>query len=105
MAAPLPARHKANRLSELKVGYEKADVEAFQFTLADGISDVGFLRLFVSTTYVDMAVLERQSPFLVARGGGMKKLPTMEIWDAWTYVCVEDDKTLAAGTRKETLGL
>ena len=87
MAAPLPARHKANRLSELKVGYEKADVEAFQFTLADGIpSDVGFLRLFVSTTYVDMSVLEQESPFLVARGVARVKPPVTHTWDAWTYV-------------------
>jgi hypothetical protein len=87
MAAPLPPLHKDNGPSELKVGYGEADVEAFQFTLADGIpADVGFLRLFVSTTYVDMSVLEQQSPFLVARGGAMKKPPAMDIWDAWTYV-------------------
>jgi hypothetical protein len=40
---------------------------------------VGFLRLFVSTTYVDMFVLEQQSPFLVAHGGAMKKPPAMDI--------------------------
>jgi len=40
---------------------------ALEFTLADGISeDVRFLWLFVLTTYVDMSVLEQQSPFLVA---------------------------------------
>jgi hypothetical protein len=86
MTAPLPARHKNNGPSELKVGYGEADVEAFQFTLADGIpEDVGFLRLFVSTTYVDMSVLEQQSPF-VGRGVGVKKPPAMDIWDVWTYV-------------------
>jgi hypothetical protein len=48
--------------------------------LPDGIpADVGFLRLFVSTTYVDMFVLEQQSPFLVAHGGAMKKPPAMDI--------------------------
>jgi hypothetical protein len=89
MAAPLPPRHKNNEPSELRVGYEEADVEAFQFTLADGIpADVGFLRLFVSTTYVDMLFLEQQSPFLVARGGRGRiyNPPSMDIWDAWTYV-------------------
>jgi hypothetical protein len=87
IAAPLPARRNDSRPSELKVGYGQADVDAFQFTLADGIpEDVGFLRLFVSTTCVDMSVLEQQSPFLVSRGGGMKKPPAMDIWDAWTYV-------------------
>jgi hypothetical protein len=74
MAAPLPARCKDDRPSELKVGYREAAVEA------DGISkDVRFLRLFVSTTYVDMSVLEQQSPFLVARSGGLKRPPVMDI--------------------------
>ena len=87
MAAPLPARHKNKGPSELKIGYGQADVEAFQFTLADGIpADVGFLKLFVSTTYVDMSILEQQSPFLVAHGGSRMKPPVMDIWDAWTYV-------------------
>jgi hypothetical protein len=87
MAAPLPARLKDSGPSELKVGYGQADVKAFQFTLADGISaDVGFLRLFVSTTYVDMSILEQHSPFLVAPGDAMKKPPAMDILDAWTYV-------------------
>jgi hypothetical protein len=36
MAAPLPARHKDSEPSEPKIGYGAADVEAFQFTLADG---------------------------------------------------------------------
>jgi hypothetical protein len=54
MAAPFPARCKDDRPSELKVGYGEAAVEAA------GISkDVRFLRLFVSTTYVDMSVLEQ----------------------------------------------
>jgi hypothetical protein len=86
MAAPLPAQQNDNRPSELQVGYGQADVEAFQFTLPNGIpAEVGFLRLFVSTTYVDMSVLEQQSP-LVACGVAMKKPPAMDIWDAWTYV-------------------
>jgi len=71
MAAPLPARCKENRPSELKVGYGEAAVEA------DGMSkDVRFLRLFISTTYVDMPVLEQQSPFLVARRGDMLAMST-----------------------------
>ena len=88
MAAPLPARHKDNRPSELTVGYGEAGAEAFQFTLADELpADVGFLRLFVSTTYVDLSALEQQSPFLVGhRGRGrMHNPPLRDIWHAWTY--------------------
>jgi hypothetical protein len=87
VAAPLPARRKDNRPSELKVGYGEAAVEAFESTLADGISkDVRFMRLFVSTTCVDMSVLEQQSPFLVGHCGGLKRPPVMDIRDSWTYV-------------------
>ena len=81
MDAPLAAR------SALPVGYGEANIDALEFSLADGVtSDVGFLRLFVSTTYVDLAILEQSSPFLAARGGRKAKPPPEEIWDAWTFV-------------------
>ena len=88
MAAPLRARHADNGLSsDLKVGYGEANAKAIWFSLPDGINaDVSFLRLFVSTAYVDMSVLEQLSPFLNARGGNFGVPPTMPIWDAWTYV-------------------
>jgi hypothetical protein len=81
MAAPLSA------YSELPIGYGEADVEALEFTLNDDVtSDVAFLRLFVSTTYIDMLVLEQTSPFFMSRGGRKVKPPSMDVWDAWTYV-------------------
>ena len=87
IAAPLPDGHGDHGPSELKVGYGQADVDAFQFSLADGVTaDFGFLRLFVSTAYVDMSVLEQTSPFLATRGVKVKKPPSVDIWDAWTYV-------------------
>jgi len=87
MDAPLPPRHRDSKAFELKVGYGAAGVEAFEFSLADGLnSDVTFLKLFVSTVYVDMMVLEQSSPFLNPRGGKKVKPPTVDVWDAWTYV-------------------
>jgi len=87
MAAPLAARHEGSRLSELPVGYGSAGGEALEFSLADGITaDIGFMKLFVSTTYVDMTVLEQESPFHAARGTRRAKPPSMDIWDTWTYV-------------------
>jgi hypothetical protein len=54
MAPPLAARF------ELPVGYGSVDAEALQFSLADDVAeDVTFLRLFLSTTYVDLSVLEQ----------------------------------------------
>ena len=87
MDAPLSPRHRNSRAYELKVGYGVAGVEAFEFSLADGLnSDVTFLKLFVSTVYVDMTVIEQSSPFLNHRGGKKVKPPTVDVWDAWTYV-------------------
>jgi len=88
MAAPLRARHPDNEASsELKIGYGEANAKALWFSLADGINtDVTFLRLFVSTTYVDMSALEQQSLFLNAHRASMKVPPPPPIWDAWTYV-------------------
>jgi len=88
MAAPLRARHPDNEASsELKIGYGEANAKALWFSLADGINtDVTFLRLFVSTDYVDMSALEQLSPFLNPRGANLGVPPTLPIWDAWTYV-------------------
>ncbi|KIM75897.1 hypothetical protein PILCRDRAFT_13260 [Piloderma croceum F 1598] len=90
MEAPLASARAITRPSELKVGYGEANVEAIKFSLADGKSeDVGFVKLFVSSTYVDMTSLKKD-PLLSGahtRGGvTMIKPPRTEIWDAWTYV-------------------
>jgi hypothetical protein len=87
MAAPLAARLEDGRPSELPVGYGSAGGEALEFFLADGVtSDVGFLRLFVSTTYVDMNSLEQPSFLCAERGSRRVERPPLDIWDAWTYV-------------------
>ena len=87
MAAPLAARLENSKPSELPVGYGSAGGEALEFFLADGVtSDVGFLRLFVSTTYVDMTALEQSSFLCAERGSKMVEPPPLDIWDAWTYV-------------------
>ncbi|KIM73856.1 hypothetical protein PILCRDRAFT_14925 [Piloderma croceum F 1598] len=87
MTAPLAAR-KEGVISKLPIGYgSEAEAMAFEFTLPDGAtSDVGFLKLFVSTTYVDMAVLEQSSPFIATRGLRRVIAPPLDLWDAWTYV-------------------
>lgn len=38
MVAPLPPRHEHNEPSELKVGYGEANMEAFEFSLANGVT-------------------------------------------------------------------
>jgi len=82
---------------------------ALEFSLADGLSvDVEFLKVFFSTTYVDMSVLEKLSPYFAAERNIVRRLsdvgdrgsvseqdskpkfvnpPSIDLqWDAWTYV-------------------
>jgi len=84
MAAPLARR--GDKSSELPVGYGSGD-KALTFTLADGVTaDVGFVKLFVSTSYLDMTALEQESPFCSAVGAMRRELFLAGKWDAWTYV-------------------
>jgi len=86
-SAPLAARYRDGRPSELSVGYGEANVDASRILITRGRDlDVGFLRLFVTTTYVDMTVVEQSSPFFAARGAKKMRPPPLNIWDAWTYV-------------------
>jgi hypothetical protein len=87
MAAPLAARHDDSKSSELPVGYGSAGREVLQFSLPAGVTtDIGFMKLFISTTYIDMTALAQESPFHAARGTRRAKPPSMDIWDTWTYV-------------------
>jgi hypothetical protein len=93
MAPPLAAK------SKLSVGYGEANIESFEFSLTENVDwDVTFLRLFVSTTYVDMKVLEQSSPFFADRGGKATNPGSHDLWDAWTYVL----KTKRQGIGKPT---
>jgi hypothetical protein len=86
MAAPL-ARKANEEPSKLPVGYGSPGGQAVEFSLADGVtSDVTFLRLFVSTTYVDMTAVEQPSPFDTNRKINKATPPSKQIWNAWTYV-------------------
>jgi hypothetical protein len=99
MDAPLSPRHRNSRALDLKVGYGEAGVDALEFSLPDGLSsDVTFLKLFVSSVYIDMTVLEQSSPISGRGGPKMTKPPSTDVWDAWTYVL----KTERQGVGKPT---
>jgi hypothetical protein len=81
------------------VGYGEANVEALQFLLANDITeDVSLLKLFVSSTYVDMTGLKQDSLLRSARGRGFKMVrpPLVDLWDTWTYII----KTVETQTRR-----
>lgn len=69
------------------VGYGAGGGDAIEFSLKPGErSDTGFLKLFVSTTSVDMECLEQMFPFDSVKRGGRRKTRQPgddSIWGAW----------------------
>ncbi|KIM75895.1 hypothetical protein PILCRDRAFT_13258 [Piloderma croceum F 1598] len=85
MEAPLASASATTKLPVLKVGCGEANVEAIRFTADDKSDNIGFVKLFVSSTYVDMTGLQQDPIFYgahVPRGGAaMVKLPGKDVWD------------------------
>lgn len=73
-----------HKRSDFAVGYGSAGGETLQFSLDEGVdSDIGFLKLFVSTKYVDMSILKQS--FLFEKGRKVKiiKPPAVELRDTF----------------------
>ncbi|KAJ7286518.1 caspase domain-containing protein [Mycena rebaudengoi] len=84
MLAPLPAPNGAEP-TRVTVGYGAGGGYAFQFALPAGLrSDTGFLKLFVSTTYMDLTQIE-QAGATEAAGTRRPRVEAVdaELWDAW----------------------
>ncbi|KAF8188777.1 caspase domain-containing protein, partial [Mycena galopus ATCC 62051] len=86
MAAPLP-RMSGDVPTRLTIGYGANGGYAFQFIVPEGItSDTGFLKLFVSTKYLDLRRIEQ--PAVVDAAVGVRSTKTerfaidAEIWGA-----------------------
>lgn len=94
MSAPLEARVGTDPPPQLAVGYGAAGADALAFSLDETVdSDFGFLKLFVSTVYIDLRVVEQISPFSNNRGPKKIKLPpATDLWGAWTYVIKTERK-------------
>ncbi|PCH38915.1 hypothetical protein WOLCODRAFT_128800 [Wolfiporia cocos MD-104 SS10] len=87
MTAPLP-RKTNGQPSRIPIGYGSSETESIKFSLPKGAaSDSGFLKVFVSTAYVDMSAVRQQSvleePTRRTRGA---MVPFFQTWDSWTYV-------------------
>ncbi|KZT71646.1 hypothetical protein DAEQUDRAFT_90987 [Daedalea quercina L-15889] len=89
MPAPLRSRNS------LKVGYgarDSASARTIEFSVPPGAdSDTGFLKLFLSTSYVDMTSI-CQEGFTGERQGKMRKIVERELWSAVTYIVTCDLK-------------
>jgi tetratricopeptide (TPR) repeat protein len=84
MVAPLRSK------GSLTVGYGTGESEPFCYSLADGqATSVGFLKLFLTSTHVDLSDIPQLSPFLTHRGVSMKPLPIEYGWDAIVVAVVQ----------------
>jgi len=88
MSPPLLRRKSEDEPSKLPVGYGASGTDAMQFSLPPGIKvDSGFLKVFVSSAYVDMSILQQDSPLnKPPRLAKVTALPFNDVWDAWTFV-------------------
>jgi hypothetical protein len=88
MSPPLAKQTSEDEPSRLSIGYGASGTDAIQFSLPPGARvDSGFLKVFVSSSYVDMTFLKRDSPLqMPPRLARTMTLPFIHIWDAWTFV-------------------
>ena len=66
----------------MNIGFGEGGTKARQYYVRDGTFDVGFLKLFVSTKYVDFSDVAQQSPFNEARADKEYKPEGPELWHA-----------------------
>ena len=83
MSPPLHSQRGADP-TRVTAGYGAGGGYAFEFFLPDGqLSDTGFLKLFVSTNYVDLDWMAQLSPFdhHYQVRFGRRGMPDTGIWD------------------------
>jgi hypothetical protein len=88
MFPPLAKQKSEDEPSKLSIGYGASGTDAIQFSLPPGARvDSGFLKVFVSSAYVDMGFLKQDSPLETPmRLARTVAPPFIHIWDAWTFV-------------------
>jgi hypothetical protein len=80
----LPGSH--DEPSRITIGYEQ---DAIRFSVpGNKTQDSGFLKVFVSTEYVNMKILLQEPPFTaISRGAKLVSFArAASYWNAWTYV-------------------
>jgi hypothetical protein len=86
MEPPLKAK-SGPEPTRITVGYGAGGGYAFQFVIPEGVtSDTGFLKLFVSTKYLDMSGVEQPAAADTVIGGrdshAERLVMAVEIWSA-----------------------
>ncbi|THU94293.1 hypothetical protein K435DRAFT_900628 [Dendrothele bispora CBS 962.96] len=85
---PLPAK------GSLTIGYGSSGTPPYGFSVRERQDvDVGALKLFLSTDYVDYGTIAQKSPFEDHRGGKkMWKPSKRSLWDSMTVIIVQRKK-------------
>ncbi|KAK0440562.1 hypothetical protein EV421DRAFT_1815745 [Armillaria borealis] len=74
----------------LAIGYCASGTVPHMYTLRDGQDvDVGFLKLFYSTEYLDLSGIVQGSPFTVIRGARRVEPESMHLWDSMCVTVVQ----------------
>ncbi|KZT70653.1 hypothetical protein DAEQUDRAFT_764523 [Daedalea quercina L-15889] len=88
MLPPLP--RKGDSPSRLPIGYGASGTDSLRFSLPQGAKmDSGFLKVFVSTTYVDMRSVQQSSildRYSRSTTQTQKDTEFIGTWDEWTSV-------------------
>jgi len=73
--------------SELTIGYGSGGARHTSFVISGNIDvEVSYLRIFLTTTYVDLSFVAQESPFPPRRG--LVRVPSKDRWDALTMTIV-----------------
>ena len=68
--------------ASLTIGFGSSGYAPQTFSLLPGQNvDVGFLKLFLTTRYVDYSNIPQPSPFSKGRGTEVANVKTIETWD------------------------
>ena len=91
---PLGSQQGSNP-TRITAGYGAGGGYAFEFVVPPGKqSDTGFLKLFVSTTYVDVQWMTQLSPIdsMFSRRSARREM-FGGIWDAWIAAVTVDEES------------
>ncbi|SJL15629.1 uncharacterized protein ARMOST_19132 [Armillaria ostoyae] len=74
----------------LAIGYGASGTVPHMYTLRQGQDvDVGYLKLFFSTEYMDLSGIVQDSPFTESRGGERAAPESRRLWDAMCVAVVQ----------------
>ncbi|THU90085.1 hypothetical protein K435DRAFT_968821 [Dendrothele bispora CBS 962.96] len=84
---PLPAK------GSLTIGYGPSGIPPYEFSVRESQDvDVGALKLFLSTDYVDYGAIAQKSPFEDYRKANQRLKPELSEWDSMTVIIVQKRK-------------